>query len=55
MNRDGSANVSYLLWSLGRDQGPDSETLFQVARDYSRSLDALEAVAQALSGLIAAG
>jgi hypothetical protein len=29
--------------------------LFQVARDYSRSLDALEVVAKALSDLIAAG
>lgn len=52
MNRDGSANISYLLWSLGQDQGPHSETLFQVARDYGRSLDALLETAAALAPLI---
>ena len=55
MNRDGSANIDYLLRSLGQDQGAESVSLFQVASDYGRSLDALESVAAALSDLISGG
>lgn len=52
MNKDGSANIDFLLRSLGQDQGQDSVSLFRVAIDYGRSLDALEKVAKALSNLI---
>ncbi len=53
MNRDGSANIEFLLRSIGQDQGQDSVSLFRVAIDYSRSLDVLEALAKALASLIA--
>ena len=52
MNKDGSANIDYLLRSIGQDQGQDSVSLFQVATDYGKSLDALEALAKALADLI---
>jgi hypothetical protein len=53
MNKDGSADIEYLLRSLGQNQGLDSVSLFRVATDYSKSLNALEAVAKALTDLIA--
>jgi hypothetical protein len=53
MNPDGSPNLAYLASALGQDQGADSETVFKVAADYGRSLDALEQLAVALSYLIA--
>ena len=53
MNRDGSANISYLLWSLGQNQGADSTSLFRVALDFKKSLDALEAVAAAVREVLA--
>jgi len=55
MNKDGSADIGYLLWSLGQNQGPGAVNLFTVAMDYKKSLDALEAIAAALSDLIAKG
>jgi hypothetical protein len=47
MNRDGSADVGYLLWSLGQQQTPSSASLFKVALDFKKSLDALEMIAAA--------
>jgi len=55
MNPDGSPNLAYLATALGEDQGEGSESVFQVAADYKRSLDALEALAKALAPLIAQG
>jgi len=52
---DGSPNLAYLATALGEDQGEGSESVFQVAADYKRSLDALEALAKALAPLIAQG
>lgn len=54
MNQDGSANIGYLLWSLGQNQGRDSVSLFRVALDFKTSLDALEAVAAAAKDAILA-
>jgi hypothetical protein len=53
MNPDGSPNMAYLATALGQDQGADSESVSKLMSDYSRSLDALEAVAKVLAGLIA--
>ena len=53
LNKAGDADIEYLLRTLGQDQGADSVSLFRVALDYGKSLDALEAVAKALAGLIA--
>jgi len=53
LNQDGSADIEFLLRTLGQDQGADSVSLFRVALDYGKSLDALEAAAKALAELIA--
>lgn len=47
MNKDGSANIAYLLRSLAQEPAYQTIDLFKVARDYSASLDALEAAAKA--------
>ena len=52
MNKDGSADIEYLLRTLGQDQGADSVSLFRVALDYGKSLDALESLAKTLATLI---
>lgn len=54
MNKDGSADLGYLLWSLGQNQGAGSVDLFKIAMDFKKSLDALEAVAAAAHEVIAA-
>jgi adenosylhomocysteine nucleosidase len=46
MNKDGSANIDYLLASLARQPGQVPQ-LLKIAKDYSTSLDALEAAAKA--------
>jgi hypothetical protein len=55
LNPDGSPNLGHLEIALGEDQGAGSESAFKVAADYSRSLDALEALARALAPLIGQG
>jgi hypothetical protein len=50
MNADGSANISYLLGSLAKDPS-QIPLLFQVAKDFKTSLDALTNTATAVSGL----
>jgi hypothetical protein len=40
---------------LGQDQGADSESVFAVFNDYTRSITALSAVAKALANLIGEG
>lgn len=54
MNKDGTANIGYLLWSLGQNNAPDSVSLFKVALDFKKSLDALEVAAKAVGGLLPA-
>jgi hypothetical protein len=53
MNPDGSANIPYLFSALGQDQGNGAESVFTVAANYHKSLEALEALAKALASLIA--
>jgi hypothetical protein len=51
MNSDGSANVEYLLQTF---QLVDTGRLLQIAADYNKSLDALEAVAKAIAPVLMA-
>jgi hypothetical protein len=56
LNKDGSVNISYLLWSLAQSttsqSDPAATSLFTVAHDFMKSLDALSTVAIAVRGVL---
>jgi hypothetical protein len=57
LNKDGSVNISYLLWSLAQSgmsqNSAPGTSLFTIAVDFVKSLDALSTVASAVRGVLA--